>query len=100
MTQKRRTRPRTPNICPVCNEEVPPGALACPECGADHNSGWRENADAYDAVNLPDADFNYDNFVKREFGSRVKPSGLEMVSWIAGIALIAALILMYFYAAH
>ena len=100
MTQKRRSRARTPKVCPVCNEEVPPGALACPECGADHNSGWRENADAYDAVNLPDDDFNYDDFVKREFGSRVKPAGLKMVWWIAGIVLIAALILMYFYAAH
>ena len=100
MTQKRSTRARTPELCPVCNEEVSPGALACPECGADHNSGWRENADAYDALNLPDDDFNYDDFVKREFGSRVKPAGLKMVSWIAGIVLIAAVILMYLYAAY
>jgi uncharacterized protein (UPF0212 family) len=95
MTQKRRTGPTTPELCPVCGEEVPPGALACPECGADHNSGWRENADAYDGVNLPD-----DDFVKQEFGSRLKPEGLKMVWWIAGIVLIAALILMYLYAAH
>ena len=100
MTQKRRTGLTTPELCPVCGEEVPPGALACPECGADHNSGWRENADAYDGVNLPDDDFNYDDFVKQEFGSRLKPEGLKMVWWIAGIVLIAALILMYLYAAH
>ena len=84
----------------MCNEQVPPGALACPECGADHNSGWRENADAYDGLNLPDDDFNYDAFVKREFGSRVKPAGLKMVWWIVGILLIVSLLLMYLYAAH
>ena len=100
MTDKRRTSPRTPQLCPVCNEEVPSGALACPECGADHNSGWKENAYAYDGVNLPDDDFSYDNFVKGEFESRVKASGLNMVWWIAGILLIVALLLMYFYAAH
>ena len=44
----------------------PPVAVACPECGADHNSGWRENAEAYDALDLPDEDFNYDEFVKQE----------------------------------
>ena len=79
---------------------IPSGALACPECGADHNSGWRENADAYDGVDLPDDGFNYDDFVKREFGSRVNPARLEMVWWIAGIVLIAVLVLLYFYAAH
>lgn len=100
MTQKKRTRARTPEICPVCNEEVPRGALACPECGADHNSGWREDADVNDGLNLPDADFNYDDFAKREFGFRVMPSGLKMVWWITAIVLIAALTLMYLYAAH
>ena len=100
MTQKGRSGPKAPELCPVCNEKVPPGALACPECGADHNSGWREDADLYDGVDLPDADFDYDDLVKREFGSRVKPAGLKMIWWIAGIALIAAFIWIYFYAAH
>jgi hypothetical protein len=100
MTQKKRTGRRTPELCPVCNEEVPAGASACPECGADHNSGWKENADAYDGVNLPDDDFNYEEFVKREFGSAVKLPGLKMVWWVAGIVLIVALILMYLYAAR
>ena len=98
MSQKRHTHPRTPEVCPVCNEDVPLGALACPECGADHNSGWGKDADFYDGVNLPDDDFKYDDFVKREFGSQLKPSALKLVWWIAGIVLIAALLLMYFYA--
>ena len=100
MTHKKPTRPRTPELCPVCNEDVPRGALACPQCGADHNSGWKEDAASYDGLNLPDDDFKYDDFVKREFGSRVKPSALKMVWWIAGILLFVVLLLTYFYAAH
>src|SRR5258707_777242 len=69
MTRKKPTTPKAPEVCPVCREDVPRDALACPECGADHNSGWRGDADTYDAVDLPDQDFNYDEFVKHEFGS-------------------------------
>ena len=99
MTEKRRTPRRTPEICPVCGEDVPRRALACPQCGADHNSGWREDADTYDGVDLPDNDFNYDDFVKQEFGSRAKPPGLKTIWWIVAIALIVAFVL-YLYAAH
>ena len=99
MTKKRRIQLRTPEVCPVCGEKVPRGALACPECGADHNSGWREDADTYDDVDLPDNDFNYDDFVKQEFGSRAKPPGLKTIWWIVAIALIVAFV-VYFYAAH
>src|SRR6266702_2117146 len=91
MTNKKRRRPLTPEVCPVCGEDVPRGALACPQCGADHNSGWREDADTYDGVDLPEHDFNYDDFVKQEFGSQAKPAGLKTIWWIVGIASMAAL---------
>jgi hypothetical protein len=99
MANRKRIRPREPEICPVCGEDAPRRALACPQCGADHNSGWREDADTYDGVDLPDDDFNYDDFVKQEFGSRAKPPGLKTIWWIVGIALIVAFVL-YLYAAH
>jgi hypothetical protein len=98
MTDKKPVRPRIPEVCPVCGEEVPRDVRACPECGADHNSGWKEDADAYDGVDLPEHDFNYDDFVQREFGSQAKPAGLKMIWWIVGISLILALVL-YFSAA-
>ena len=65
---------------------------ACPACGADHNSGWREDADIYDGVGLPEQDFNYDDFVEQEFGSESKPPGLGTIWWIVGIALIVAFV--------
>ena len=98
MTDKKCIPARTPEVCPVCEEDVPRGALACPECGADHNSGRREDADTHDAVDLP-YDFNYDEFIKQEFGSQAKPAGLKTIWWIVGIALIIAFVL-YFSTTH
>ena len=91
----RENRPRrAPEICPVCGEDVPRNALACPECGADHSSGWREDAERYDGVDLPE-DFDYDDFTRREFGSSAKPAGISTVWWVTGIALLL-LTLLYF----
>lgn len=89
-------KPQTPAVCPVCGEDVPRNALACPECGADHNSGWREDAETYDGVDLGKQSFDYDEFVRNEFGpAPAKPRGLKPVWWITGILLIAALIATY-----
>ena len=86
---------KTPEICPVCGEDVPPRALACPECGADHNSGWREGAESYDGVDLPDQDFDYDEFVRQEFGSGVKPAGIKPIWWITAIVLVVVSLAIY-----
>jgi hypothetical protein len=86
---------KTPEICPVCGEDVPRNALACPECGADHNSGWRHDADQYDGLDLPSEGFDYDEFVRQEFGSGIKPSGIALKWWIVAVALIIALAAIY-----
>ena len=96
---KKRLRSETPGVCPVCGEDVPRDALACPQCGADHNSGWKEDADTYDGVDLPEHDFNYDDFNRQEFGGQPKPAGLQTIFWIAGIGLFIAFI-FYLFAAH
>jgi hypothetical protein len=59
----------------------------------------REDAETYDAVDLPDEDFNYEEFVKQEFGSSRRPA-IKAVGWITAILLVAAFIAIYFYAAH
>ena len=94
-----RSKPKAPQVCPVCGEDVPSTASACPECGADHNSGWREGAETYDAVDLPDEDFNYEEFVKQEFGSSGRPT-IKTLWWITAILLIAVFIAIYFYVAR
>src|SRR3954453_22531859 len=94
-----RKRLPTPETCPVCGEELSPNALACPECGADHNSGWREEAASIDAVGHPDDDeFDYEEFTAREFGSgepQVKPKGISRF-WLV-VALLLASSLIYFF---
>jgi hypothetical protein len=84
-----------PKICPVCGEDVPRGSLACPACGADHNSGWRTDAGVHDALDLPDDDFDYDEFVRREFSPGAKPHGTKIIWWITAIILLALSLALY-----
>lgn len=91
------SRPRTPEVCPVCGEDVPAKALACPECGADHNSGWKAGATESDSLALPeDDDFDYDAFVKEEFGGASGKSRLHPLWIITAAVLLAAMALAYF----
>jgi hypothetical protein len=96
MSRNKQTKLKPPDICPVCGETVPRNALACPECGADHNSGWREDADTYGGLDLPDRDFNYDEFVREEFGASFKPAGIKTIWWITAILIIVGSVLLYF----
>jgi hypothetical protein len=100
MGKSDRIKPKTPDVCPVCGEDVPSRALACPECGADHNSGWREDAGTYEALDLPEKDFNYDKFVREEFGPSIKPSGVKTIWWLTAILIIVAAVALYFLAAR
>lgn len=45
--------PSPPSECAQCGADIPPRALACPECGADERTGWRETS-IYDGLDLPD----------------------------------------------
>ena len=81
-----------PEICPECGAIVPRKARACPDCGADEQTGWSERAQAQ-RLGLPDDDFNYDEFVKEEFGERreirVKPRGINWLWWSVAVLLLA-----------
>jgi hypothetical protein len=82
-----------PETCPNCGADVPRHARACPECGADERSGWSEDADA-ERLGLPDDKFNYDEFVKEEFGAarNVRPRGISWMWWLVAIGLLLAMI--------
>ncbi len=97
MKTNKRVRQPTPEVCPVCGEDVPRGALACDNCGADHTSGWREDADLYDGVDLGDDEFNYDEFVQSEFGSTPKPAGIKTIWWVTAIVILLAFAVLYLY---
>jgi hypothetical protein len=96
MAKQERRKVRAPDVCPVCGEDVPPKALACAGCGADHKSGWK--ASLYDELDLPNDDFDYDEFVQQEFGSSIKPTAIKLRWWITAIVLIILFAATYLYA--
>lgn len=88
---------RTPEVCPVCGEDLDQGALACPECGADEKSGWRVGSETYDGLDLPGESFDYDEFVRDEFGGGSSRTGIHYVWWITALLLVVALATIYFW---
>lgn len=85
-----------PEICPNCGASVPASAKACPQCGSDEETGWSAAA-AADGLSLPDENFNYDEFVKREFGKEGHvPRGIHWFWWIAAVALVIGFVLLLF----
>lgn len=87
---------RSSFTCPVCSEEVPAGALACPECGACEKSGWSEDT-ALDGLDLPDAEFDYERYAEEEFGGGAKAPasrrGWALVALLLFLALFALCLL-------
>ena len=77
----------SPDVCPNCGADVPHNAKACPECGSDETTGWSEDA-RIGGLDLPDDNFNYDEFVKQEFGGERKPRGISWLWWIVAVVLI------------
>ena len=82
---------KPPGQCPVCGEWVPRVAVACDDCGSCAKTGWKENSEVYDGLDLYDEEeFNYDEFVQKEFGSSNKKKGFSKETfwrWVAAIVL-------------
>jgi hypothetical protein len=81
-----------PEVCPMCGEDVPRNAKACPECGADEQTGWKEDA-LESSTDLPEEDFDYDKFVDEEFGHGVKKSPIQWFWWVVAVVLLLALLI-------
>ena len=84
-----------PDFCPNCGAEIPDKALACPECGSCEKTGWSQSADSQ-RLDLPDENFDYDDFVNREFGApKRRPSGIRKIWWVVAIFLLIAAALAF-----
>lgn len=84
---------KPPDYCPNCGAEVPPDARACPQCGSDENTGWSDNA-AAGGLDLPEENFNYEEFVREEFGAPAStPRGISRFWWFVAILIAIAFIL-------
>ena len=82
--------------CPNCGAELPHGARVCPECGSDEQTGWSEAAQE-GGLDLPEEQFDYEGFVKREFETKSPvPRGLSKLWWVVGLILLALLVMLWF----
>jgi hypothetical protein len=85
-----------PETCPECGALVPRNARACPDCGADDQTGWSDRAQAQ-RLGISDDPFDYDSFVQEEFGSkdrtvnRIKPRGMRWIWWCVALLILLAL---------
>ncbi len=71
--------------------------MACPECGADEKTGWNDRARAQN-LDLPDDEFDYDEFVKEEFGEKkehaTKTEGVSWLWWIVALLIVGGFVLV------
>lgn len=81
--------------CPGCGSAVSPNASGCQDCGAKKVDGRWVAPESSDGLALPDDDFDYDDFVEREFGSGSgRKSGKELFWWIVAIVVLIAFTLL------
>ena len=78
-------------ICPGCGDEVRVGSKGCPKCN--HLDPWEiEENESYDGIDLPDDEFNYDEFIKREFGGGIPKKGKALFWWIVAVIVLVAFV--------
>lgn len=75
-----------PDECANCGAEIPRHAKACPECGADERTGWRETS-VYDDLDLPDSAYEDDAAPKRA-PATPRVNGIAWYWWVVGVALL------------
>ena len=87
--------------CPFCDCEVRVGQ-PCPGCAKKRKparqpkrKSWQQDESA-DGLNLPDDDFDYDEFIAREFGkSPHRELGVKWYWWVLGVALLVILAFLW-----
>jgi hypothetical protein len=84
-------------ICPYCDCEVRVGE-PCPGCSKKakratlKKRSWEQDQSA-DGLDLPDGDFDYEEFTAREFGKAPhRALGLKWYWWVLGVVALAGMI--------
>lgn len=85
------SRPPAPAECAQCGAAIPRGARACPECGADERTGWRETS-VYDGLDLPDPNEADEASARSERPSR-DVNGIRWYWWCVGVLVLLCLAL-------
>lgn len=84
-------------VCPFCDCEVRVGE-PCTGCVKKAKKRSWEHDKSQDGLDLPDEDFNYDEFVTREFGKAPHQAlGLKWYWWLLGVAVLAGMAVSAFW---
>ncbi|MEO8615506.1 MAG: hypothetical protein ABI600_10220 [Luteolibacter sp.] len=88
-------------ICPFCEAEVAVGK-PCPGCTKKPKKpkpgikSWEQDSSA-DGLNLPDNDFDYNDFVAREFGKVPHhKTGIKWYWWILAVVILSSMLYRVF----
>ena len=84
------TIPPAPEECANCGAPIPRGAKACPECGADERTGWRETS-IYDGMDLPDEAFEDETRPRKRAGAN-RVNGIAWYWWLVALALLLLIV--------
>ena len=83
-----------PDECANCGAAIPRKAKACPSCGADERTGWRDNdTTRYDGLDLPESAFAAENDSAPTPRRRVPRAGLRWYWLVVAAVLVACLVL-------
>lgn len=96
-------------LCPGCDKEVLVGSRGCPYChppakrrkrsratARKARKSWEQDP-ACDGLDLPDGDFDYEDFVAREFGRQPhRRIGIKWYWWLTGVIVIILIVLAGF----
>ena len=94
-------------LCPECGADVPVGSKACQACGprkmakrmnrkkkkaSRRRRSWEQDS-CYDGLGLPEEDFDYENYVAREFGGkRHRRINIAWYWWLTALVLLVLFI--------
>ena len=84
-----------PSECAQCGASIPRRARACPACGADERTGWRETS-LYDGLDLPDAAWQDEDEDGKPQRPRRRVNGLAWYWWLAALALMVLFLFVSF----
>lgn len=70
--------------CPHCGATLRAGATFCRHCGATPESGWNDDDEGLAEGGYGEDDFDYDDYVEREFPDRAPPKSAAQ-RWQRGV---------------
>ena len=89
--------------CPTCAASLSPNARSCGRCGTRREGGAWLTPESADGIGIDDDTFDYDDFLRREFGSdssganwfsRMTPK--ERFWWVVAVMTLAAFVALAF----